>query len=156
MDHAGELLVVAAILVGLVGVVLPVLPGLLLVAGAIGVWAIAEQVWWLLVAVVLLSAVALGLKVAIPAKAARDSASMWAVAVGAVGALIGFFAIPVVGIIVGFLAGVLLAEFVRLRQLQPAWDATWATTKSVGITMIVELVAVIGMSGLWVTALVLR
>lgn len=150
-----ELLVVAAILVGLVGVVVPVLPGLLLVAGAIGVWAAAEQVWWLLAAVVVLSALALALKVAIPAKTARDSASMWAVAVGAVGALIGFFAIPVVGFIVGFLAGVLLAELARLRAMGPAWDATWATTKGIGISIAVELAAVVAMAGMWATALVL-
>jgi hypothetical protein len=150
-----ELLVVAAILVGLVGVVVPVLPGLLLVAGAIGVWAAAEQVWWLLAAVVVLSALALALKVAIPAKTARDSASMWAVAVGAVGALIGFFAIPVVGFIVGFLAGVLLAELARLREMGPAWDATWATTKGIGISIAVELAAVVAMAGMWATALVL-
>jgi uncharacterized protein YqgC (DUF456 family) len=151
-----ELLVVAAIVVGLVGVVVPVLPGLLLVAGAIGLWAAAEQVWWLLAAVVVLGALALALKVAIPARTARDSASMWAVAVGAVGALIGFFAIPVLGMIVGFLAGVLLAELVRLRALRPAWDATWTTTKGIGASIAVELAAVIVMAGLWATALVLE
>jgi hypothetical protein len=80
---------------------------------------------------------------------------MWAVAVGAVGALIGFFAIPVVGFIVGFLAGVLLAELARLREMGPAWDATWATTKGIGISIAVELAAVVAMAGMWATALVL-
>lgn len=147
-----ELLVGLAIIVGLLGVVVPILPGLLLVSGAIGIWAFANQSWWLLVVVVLITVAALGLKVAIPARTVRDSASTAAVAVGALAGLVGFFVIPVVGMIVGFLVGVMVTEVVRLRQFEPAWQATWATTKSIGITIAVELVAVIVMSGLWVFA----
>jgi hypothetical protein len=58
--------------------------------------------------------------------------------------------------VVGFLAGVLLAELVRLRALRPAWDATWTTTKGIGVSIAVELAAVIVMAGLWATALVLE
>lgn len=151
-----EVLVVAAIIVGLLGVVVPVLPGMLLVSAAVGIWAFANSAWWLLVAVLLLSVAALALKILIPARTARDSASIAAVAVGAVAALVGFFVIPVVGMIVGFLVGVLVTELIRLRAPGPAWQATWATTKSIGITIAVELVAVIVMSALWVSALALR
>lgn len=148
-----ELLVGIAIVVGLVGVVVPILPGLLLVSAAIGIWSFSSQSWWLLVAVALITTVALTLKVAIPARTARDSASTAAVVVGALAALAGFFVIPVVGMIVGFLAGVLLTELARLRDLGQAWQATAAATKSIGITIAVELVAVIVMSGLWTVAL---
>lgn len=148
-----DVLVGAAIVVGLLGVVVPVLPGLLLVGAAIGLWAIADQAWWLLVLTVLITTVSLALKIAIPARTARDSASTAAVAVGAVAALVGFFVIPVVGMIVGFLAGVMATELVRLKDPRPAWQATWATTKGIGISIAVELVAVILMSGLWVGAL---
>ncbi|WP_016933755.1 DUF456 domain-containing protein, partial [Rhodococcus sp. R1101] len=39
MSAGGELLVGLAILVGLLGIVLPILPGVLLIFGAIAVWA---------------------------------------------------------------------------------------------------------------------
>ncbi len=151
-----ELLVGAAIVAGVVGVIVPILPGVLLVAGAIGVWAVANDAWWLLVAVALLTGVAVVAKYLIPARTARDAASTLALAIGAVAALIGFFVLPVIGMVVGFLGAVLLTELLRLGSPRQAWRATWATAKSIGLTIAVELVASIGMAGLWVAALVAR
>ncbi len=147
-----EILVAIAILIGVAGIVVPVLPGILLISSAIGLWAIADDAWWLLAAVVALTAIALVLKIAIPARTARDNASKAALAVGAVAALVGFFVVPVVGAILGFLLGVLAAELVRLRQWSPAVRATWSTAKSVGVTMAVELAVSLLMTGLWVAA----
>lgn len=147
-----EWLVVLAIVVGVVGIFVPVLPGLLLVAAGVGLWSVANEVWWLLALTLVLTFVAIALKVAIPARAARDAASTTALAVGAVAALVGFFAIPVVGMIAGFLGGVLATEIVRLKDVRAAWAATWTTTKSIGITMGIELIAAILMAAAWVGA----
>lgn len=149
-----EILVALAILVGMVGVVLPVLPGVVLVAAAVGIWAVANTAWWLVAAVVVVTAATLALKIAIPARTARDAASTAALALGAVTALIGFFTVPVVGALLGFVVGVLVAELLRLRDLPAAWQATWTTAKSLGLAMAVELAAVLLMAGLWVAALV--
>ena len=48
----------------------------------------------------------------------------------AVGGIIGFFVIPVVGIIVGFLLGVFLAEWIRVRSLREAWPTTVTAMKA--------------------------
>lgn len=151
-----DVLVAVAIVVGLVGVIVPVVPGTLMVGAVIAVWAGVERVWWLLALVLVISAVAVTLKFVVPARAAKQAASTSALVAGALGALVGFFVIPVIGMVIGFLVGVLGAEFARRKALQPAWAATWATTKSVGLAMLVELVAVIMMAGLWVGALVTR
>ena len=148
-----EVLVAVAILIGVVGIVVPVLPGILLISSAIALWAIADNAWWLLAAVAALTAIALTLKIAIPARTARDTASKTALAVGAAAALVGFFVVPVVGAILGFLLGVLAAELARVRQWAPALRATWSTAKSVGLTMAVELAVSLLMTGLWVAAL---
>jgi uncharacterized protein YqgC (DUF456 family) len=148
-----EILVGLAIVVGLIGIVVPVLPGTVLAGGAIGVWAAVEQQWWLLAIVILLTVMALALSLVIPARTARDKASKWALAVGAVAALAGMFVIPVVGAIVGFLGGVFATELVRLREPSPAWSATWSTTKSIGLTMAIEFAVVLVMAALWVSAL---
>jgi uncharacterized protein YqgC (DUF456 family) len=149
-----EILVAVAIIVGLVGVVVPVVPGLVLAGGAVSVWAAVEQQWWLLAIAVLLTILTTALRLAIPARTARDAASTWALAVGAVAALAGMFVIPVIGAIVGFLVGVFGTEVVRMRQLGPAWQATWTTTKSLGVTMALELASILILAALWVTAVV--
>ncbi len=151
-----EILVAVLILVAAAGTVVPILPGALLAGGAIGVWAVANEVWWLAVLAAVLTTVAVVLKLVIPARTARDSASSAALAMGAVLGVLGMVYIPVVGLPLGFLAGVLLAELVRLRDLSAAWAATRAALKSIGVSMVVELTAVVLMAAAWVVALVVR
>ena len=108
-----ELVVALVIAVGLVGVVLPLLPGTVLVAAAITVWAIdtgGRTAWLVLgsaLAVLLLGAV---LKYVLPGRRLADSGvptrTLWAG--GALG-VVGFFVIPVIGLVVGFLVGIYLA-----------------------------------------------
>jgi len=149
-----DVLVAIAIAVGILGVLVPVLPGLLLVAAAVGAWALANEARWLLAAVLVITAVAMAIKIAVPARTARDAASTAALAVGAAAALVGFFVVPVIGMIVGFLLGVLATEVVRLRDPGAALRATWSTARSVGIAIAVELAAAVAIAGLWVAALV--
>ncbi len=151
-----EWLVALAVLVGVVGVVVPILPGLLLVALAVAWWAAAHQAWWLLALVVALACTATAAKYALPARAARDSASTPALAVGALAALVGFFMLPVIGMIVGFLVGVLVSELIRRRDLTQAWRATRESAKAIGLGMAVELAAAIAIAGAWVAALLVR
>lgn len=148
-----EILVALAIVVGVVGIVVPILPGVMLIAAAVGIWAVTEQVWWLLAVVILLAIGSTVAKFAIPARATHASASTAALAIGALGALVGFFVIPVVGAIVGFLVGVLATEAYRQRDLELAAQATWSSAKSIGLTMVVEMAAALIMAGLWVGAL---
>lgn len=151
-----ELLVALAVLVAAAGAVIPVLPGALLAAGAIGIWAIANGVWWLLGAVVLLAGAALLLKYLIPARAARDAASNTALAIGLVLAVVGFFTIPVVGVVVGFVLGVFATEWATARDPGAAWRATWAAIKGIGLGIVVEAGAILLMAVLWVGALLAR
>ena len=54
----GELLVAAVIFVGLIGIVVPILPGTLLIAGALLVWAIVVGGWaWSVFAAAMLALV---------------------------------------------------------------------------------------------------
>ena len=61
-----------------------------------------------------------------------------------------------VGLPVGFVAGVLVTEAIRLQQLASAWTATVATLKSIGVSMIVEFGAASAMAIAWVSAVVVR
>jgi uncharacterized protein YqgC (DUF456 family) len=151
-----EVVLGLVMLVGLVGVVVPVFPGLVLVAGAGLVWAIdlgGPGAWS---AFAVMAAVAVGGIVAssvLPARrASAAGAPAWVVVAGVVGLVIGFFVVPVVGALVGFPAGVFVAELARHRHPGPAWRATWEALKNVGLGIAIQLSAGVAMIVIWVVA----
>jgi uncharacterized protein YqgC (DUF456 family) len=153
---SGEGLFLTALVmaVGLVGVVVPLLPGLLLIWGAGLVWAIAEREgtarWVVLAVMTLLLAAGTLAKYALPVKsAAARGAPLPTLLVGALGAIVGFFVIPIVGLFVGGVAGIYLAEIVRLRDAGRAWEATRAALVAIGIGMLIELAAGVAMVVAW-------
>ena len=74
---------------------------------------------------------------------------------GLVGAAVGFFVIPYVGLFVGFPVGVFAAEQVRLRDSGRAWAATKAAVKAVLTSIGIELAAAVLVSWIWVVGVVL-
>lgn len=154
MSNAAQSLVGVVMVVGIVGIVLPVLPGLLVIWAAGLWWTIADgggPVRWTVLAVLTaLLAVGMVAKYVLPARsAAARGAPFSTLAIGAVGAVIGFFVIPIVGLIVGGVLGIYLAEYARLRALGPAWDSTRAALVAIGIGMLIELTAGVLMFGVW-------
>ena len=151
-----EVVVGLVMLVGLVGVVVPVFPGLVLVAGAGLVWAtdLGGPGAWTAFAV--MAAIAVGGTVAssvLPARrASAAGAPAWVVAAGVAGLVIGFFVVPVVGALVGFPAGVFVAELARHRHPGPAWRATWEALKNVGLGIAIQLAAGVAMIAVWLAA----
>jgi uncharacterized protein YqgC (DUF456 family) len=141
-------------IVGLVGVVVPVFPGLIVVAGAGLVWAVqrGDPAGWIVV--VMMAAIGVAGIVASSVMPARRTSSAgapgWVIAAGAAGLVIGFFVVPVVGALIGFPAGVFVAELVRQRHPAPAWRATWVALKGVGLGIAIQLAAGVVMIGIWV------
>jgi uncharacterized protein YqgC (DUF456 family) len=91
----------------------------------------------------------------IPARrASAAGAPNWVLAVGAAGVVAGFFLIPVVGALIGGPVAILVAEFVRLRDLGGAWRSTGEALKGMGIGIGIQLAAGVVMISLWVMAVV--
>jgi uncharacterized protein YqgC (DUF456 family) len=159
VSGTGELLVLLVMLVGLVGVVVPVLPGLALVWAAGLAWAWLDgggARWALALVLTVLLVVGTVVKYVLPARSASGAgAPRETLVVGVLGAVVGFFVIPVAGLVVGGVGGVFLAELVRLHRARAAWLSTWAVLRAVGVGMLVELVTGLAMVGLWATAVVL-
>src|SRR5690606_8418469 len=128
MSVWGEIVVGLVILVGLVGIVVPVLPGVLAIFGAILVWAIVTggTTAWVVFAVAAVLLVVSGIvKYSWPGRNMKEAGvPTRALVLGGVLAIIGFFVIPVVGLFAGFVLGVYLSELERLREGRPAWDST--------------------------------
>jgi uncharacterized protein len=154
MSTGGQWLVALVMAVGLAGVLVPVLPGLLLVWGAGLVWTIADgggAVRWTVFGV--LTALFVGATVAkyvLPARsAAARGAPLSTLLAGAAGAVVGFYAIPVVGALIGVVAGIYLAEYARLREARAALVATKAALVAIGIGVLIELGAGVIMVLVW-------
>ena len=146
------------IVIGLAGIVVPVLPGLLLVWGGVAVWAVArnDATGWVVLALATVVAV-LGsvVKYLLPGRRLRDSGVPWlTIAAGTVLGVVGFFVIPVVGVVVGFVLGIFLAELQRLKTTALAWPSTKQALVAVGFSILIELATALLVTGLWVGGLV--
>lgn len=146
-----DVLVGLAILVGVVGIVVPLLPGTLLILGAVLVWAVGTgaEAWpWALGAAFLLTAGTV-VKYAVPGRRLKSNGvPNRTLVTGGLLAVVGFFVIPVVGLVVGFVAGVYLAESHRLGR-QAAWPSTVGALKAVGLSILIELGAAMLAASVW-------
>jgi uncharacterized protein YqgC (DUF456 family) len=153
-----DLLVGLAVLVGLAGIVVPVLPGSILILGAVLVWSVltATTTGWLVFAVVTTLLVAGGIvKYAVPGRGLRTAGvpNRTLVAGGVLG-FVGFVVVPVVGLFLGFVLGVYLSELQRVGTGR-AWPSTRAALRAVGLSMLIELAAGMLAATTWLAAAVL-
>ncbi|MET0839913.1 MAG: DUF456 domain-containing protein, partial [Marmoricola sp.] len=72
---------------------------------------------------------------------------------GAALGVIGFFVIPVVGLVIGFVLGVYLSELNRVGRAD-AWPATVHALKAVGLSMLIEVTASLLAAATWVAGVV--
>jgi uncharacterized protein YqgC (DUF456 family) len=137
-----DVLVALVIAVGLVGVLVPMLPGSALVLGAILVWAavVGEGGGWAVAAVAtVLLAAGVVVKYLLPGRRLqRSGIPNRTLLIGAVLGVVGFFVVPVVGLPLGFVLGIYLAELERLGR-ERAWPATLEALKAVGLGILIEL-----------------
>lgn len=136
---------VICVLIGLIGIVVPVLPGTMAIAAGLLIWAVyvGEVTTWVIVGIglAILAIGQVAMYVIAGKRMQKDGVRNSSLFLGAVGSIIGMFAIPVVGVLVGFVAGVLLAEWGTHKSWQPAWKATIAALKAAGLSMLIELFA---------------
>jgi uncharacterized protein len=151
--------VIAALLVavGLVGILVPILPGSVLVVLGILVWAWAEggaTAWTVLAVSTALVVVGTVVKYVLPGRrlevAGIPASTQW---VGVLVGVVGFFVVPVVGLFLGFVLGVYLAELRRVGSRE-AWPSTVHSLKAVGLSIVIEFLAALGATLVWVVGLV--
>jgi uncharacterized protein YqgC (DUF456 family) len=159
VSTGGIVLVALAIAVGLAGIVIPLLPGTLLVLAAIAVWAVIENNvtgWATLGVATALLAVATLIKYLWPMRRMRAAdVRTSSLVAGAVLGIIGFFVIPVVGLVIGFVLGVYLAELANGRDPRLAWTSTKHAVKGVALSVGVELAGALLATVAWVAGVYL-
>ncbi|WP_298456141.1 DUF456 domain-containing protein [uncultured Cellulomonas sp.] len=159
MTVFGEVLVAVVILIGLVGVVVQVIPGSLLVLGAVVVWAAIEGTvlsWAVAVLAMAATAAALVAKYLLAGRhLKRGGVPNRTLVIGGLVGIVGFFVVPVVGLFLGFVLAVYLAELGRLGDRHRAWRATVVALQATGITILVELAGALVASGAWLLTVLL-
>lgn len=152
------LLVGLVMLLGLVGVMVPGVPGRWLIWAAMLWWSLHEQsglAWVLLVAstaVLLIDQVVMWL---LPARRLRGVGITRRMAVFAgLGAFVGFFLVPVVGAVPGFVGGIYGSERQRLGGHGQAKASTKAVMRAAGTSVLVELLGCLLVVGAWLGALI--
>ena len=153
--------VALAMAVGIVGTVVPLVPGLLLVWGAGLVYGLAEGfgtvgtvLFGVMTALAVLGVVAGWV---VPQRAAgKAGASRSSMVFAAACAVVGFFAIPVVGLPIGALIGLYLAELRRTDASDAAWRSTRATLVGFGLATLVQFSVGVVMALVWAGWVVAR
>jgi uncharacterized protein YqgC (DUF456 family) len=143
--------------VGLFGIVVPILPGTILVALGIGIWAVEDGsggAWSTFAVALLCLIVGAVVKYAVPGRRLKAAVPTRTLVVGGLCAVVGFFVIPVVGVLIGFPVGVYLAERARVGG-QGAWPSTVVALKAVGVSILIELAAAVVAIMVWVTGVAL-
>lgn len=147
-----------AMLIGVVGVIVPLLPGTAIVAVSFFMWAIftgGPAALGALVLGLLILGVGMVLKYLIPKKSLNAAGvPNRSLALGGMLGIVGFFVIPVLGLPIGFVTGVYAAEHMRLSQGAAAREATWVAMRATGMSMLIELAAALLAMGVWATAAV--
>jgi hypothetical protein len=145
---AGILLAVAA-----VGVVYPVLPGSAIAIATLLGWALALGSWPAWAAAIagsLLCAVGWSASAVLTGRRLRQlEVPGWSVAVAFVAGIAGLFLIPVVGLFIGFAAGLLVSEAIRHKDVRRAVHYSLETLKAMGKGVLVELGMLCAAAAVW-------
>lgn len=147
----GSGVVILAFVVGLFGVFLPIIPGLIIIWLAALFYAavvVGFDVFspWLFILITLIALVAGTANIWLAALGAKTTGASWrTLVIGFVGAIAGtfFIPIPLLGTILGYAGGLILAEYIRLGQWRPALNAAVGGIVGWGVSTVVELIGAV-------------
>ncbi|MFF3874711.1 DUF456 domain-containing protein [Streptomyces sp. NPDC001978] len=155
-----ELLLAGLILVlGLCGVLVPGVPGSWLVWAGVLWWALQDPrpaAWGVLVGATAVLLLAQVVRWALPPRRRlrASGATPRMEAYAGLGAFLGFFLLPVVGAIPGFMAGIYVHERLRLGGHGEAMAALRTTMRSGGSSVLTEFFACLLILGAWLVAVI--
>lgn len=130
-------------LLGVAGIIVPVLPGSLAVIVGLLVWAIwgsAPLPWlWFAIGAAFALTGMIASSVLTGRNLAKRGIPQWPVVISlVVGVIAGFF-VPAFGLVIGFVVCLLVIELLRVKDLRRAVSTSWVAVKSVGAGMLIEL-----------------
>lgn len=148
-----------AIAVGAAGIIIPVLPGSILIGISLLVWALVQgsTLGWIIFGVgVIFVAAGMASSAVLTSRVMKErSIPGRSVVIGLILGVVGFFLIPVVGLLVGFILGLFLSEFARQKEFKSAGSSSLAALKAMGLGMLAEFGFASLAAGTWVTGVLI-
>lgn len=143
VDIIATILAGILFLVGLTGIVLPILPGSITILVTMLVWTIVVGGWtsWVAFALVAVFSIA-GMTCSFVLTGRRlkqAEVPNWPLVVGIASGIVGIFVIPFLGLFIGFILGLYASEWYRRKDPRLAWESSWLAIKTLGIGIAVEL-----------------
>lgn len=148
------------IVIGILGTIIPVLPGSLLIGGAVLVWALVVQTtaaWWTLGIVLAIVGIGNLLNYLLAGKRIVETGvPRSTLVIAGIAGVVGIFVIPLLGLPIGIVLGMFLAENARLGKTGAGRDAAWQSTvrtlKALGIGMVIEASCAAIAGAVWFTS----
>ena len=155
MDTFGLVLIALAMVVGILGTVVPLLPGLPIVWAAALVYGVAEGFgvigWICFVVITLVGIGGIVAGIVVPQRKVQGGGAPFSTSLlGLIGGIIGFFVIPIVGLVVGAVVGVFVAERLRTGNREEAWASTKRAIVGFGVGALVQMGAGFVMMLTWI------
>lgn len=131
------------VIIGIVGIIVPVLPGSIMVLIGLLVWAIVigGTTGWVVFGIgalfVVCGMVSTYLITGHVMK--REKIPNRSVIIGIVCGIVGMFVLPALGLPIGFAVGLFLSELIRVREPKLALKTSWEAIKATGAGMLIEL-----------------
>ncbi|MDQ0793155.1 DUF456 family protein [Streptomyces sp. B1I3] len=148
----------AVMLLGLVGVLVPGVPGQAIVWAAVAWWALTDTstvAWGVLIAATCLLLLNQALQALLPARRPHETgAPRKTLVLGGLAAIAGFFVVPVVGGVLGYVGAVYGAERLRLGSRGAGWTSLKSVMRATGYAVLVELLCCLLGVGAWLGALI--
>ena len=150
-----EWLVAVMILIGILGTVVPVLPGPALALAGVALWAVIEPsttAWTVLGVCVVLVVAGFVLSYLLPGRRLeRAGVPRSSLLLAAAAGIVGFFVIPLLGLPIGFVAGLYVAEARRIGS-ERARTSTVHALKAVALNIAIDLATVLIVAATWFVA----
>jgi uncharacterized protein YqgC (DUF456 family) len=153
-----DLILLAVMLLGLVSLIIPIMPGLTIIWVAVLVYAFVTGLNWvtgiLFAIITILMAVGGFVDQLFMGAGAKKSGAGWlAIVVAMVAGLVGSVIWPPLGGILLAVLGIFVVEIIRVRDLRKAWDSARGMALGCGTAFFVRMgmgVVMILLWGLWV------
>ncbi|GHA89043.1 MULTISPECIES: DUF456 domain-containing protein [Streptomyces] len=148
----------AVMLLGLVGVLVPGVPGRAIVWAAVLWWALTDTTavaWGVLIGATCLMLLNQALKATLPSRRPREAgAPRRTLVLGGLAAIAGFFVVPVVGGILGYVGAIYGAERLRLGSHGAGWASLKSVMRTTGHSVLLELYCCLMVAGAWLGAVI--
>lgn len=154
LDVSFKILIYLIMAVGLIGMVIPVYPGVVIIWAAAVVYGLATgmatlEIWVLVLLTLLMITGSLVDNLLMGGKARRAGASWLSITLALAGGLFGTFLFPPLGGLIAAPAILYLVEFLRIRNSKTAWRTTRSLLIGWGYSFLARLVIGILMIAVW-------